>query len=122
LILWLLNLLQENAAILVVAGTVLFISIRWIIQRRDELAQRRREQYWELIDTITGKDSEPSGSIHALRQVVAIHLLAKYPEFSDVTLSAIEYFENSRADSKWWITYADQFEDLKRKIGKNNAK
>jgi hypothetical protein len=63
----------------VVSG--LFAFLKWADQRKRELAERRFEQYWKLIDT-------SNESQYLAKQKVALLLLKHFPEYKAETTSS----------------------------------
>jgi hypothetical protein len=47
--------------------------------------ERRTFEYWKLLDIAVGAEYSDQRKPQKAHQVAAIHMLARYPEFSDVT-------------------------------------
>jgi hypothetical protein len=80
--------LQWIAANLVALATIgggLFAFIRWLSEHRELRLERRTGEYWKLLDIAVGAEYSDQRKPQKAHQVAAIHMLARYPEFSNVT-------------------------------------
>src|SRR5271155_3165722 len=71
-----------------------FAFVKWRDQRQRELEERRFEQYWKLVDV-------SQESPHLAKQMVALLLLKRYPEFKNETT---EFLTDARARGDAWFS------------------
>ena len=70
----------------------LFAFVQWLDQRRNELREKRFEQYWKLLDT-------SQNDIHLAHQKVSLLLLKRYSEFKNETL---HFLKDAKSRNDAW--------------------
>ena len=77
--------LASNLVLLSAIGGGLFAFVKWLSERREARNERRTREYWELLDVALGAGTSDQQRKKMAHQVAAIHMLCRYPEFSDIT-------------------------------------
>jgi hypothetical protein len=77
--------IATNLVALATIGGGLFAFVRWLSEHRELRLERRTLEYWKLLDIAVGAEFSDQRKPQKAHQVAAIHMLARYPEFSDVT-------------------------------------
>ena len=86
-----------------IVGSGLFAFVRWVDQRKRELAEQRFEQYWKLIEY--GHET-----IYLSKQKAAILLLKRYPEYRAETIELLE--DAKQRGGPWASQNSSQIEDV----------
>jgi hypothetical protein len=79
-------------SLLIAVGGGLWALWKYMDQRQRELREQRFEQYWKLIETCLD-----SPKVH--KQLIALRLLQRYPEFRDETLAFLS--DAKRRSDDW---------------------
>ena len=86
-----------------IVGSGLFALVKWVDQRNRELAERRFEQYWKLIEL--GQETPFIG-----KQKVALLLLKRYAEYQTETIEFLA--DAKKRGGPWTEQNAVQIEDV----------
>lgn len=89
----------------------LFALVRWLDQRKRELAERRFEQYWKLVDVCL--ETPKLG-----KQKTALLLLKRFPEYREETIAFLTDAK-TRGDP-WANQNAVQIDDILQYFASQN--
>jgi hypothetical protein len=98
------------ATIAIVAGGI-FGLLKWLAELRSQRQETRYKRYWELLDIIVGGDAVSPEKIYIVRQVAALRMLSKFPEYSDITIGVLEE-QLKEQDSGWVKRYGSIARDV----------
>jgi hypothetical protein len=111
--------IASNLVALATIGGGLFAFIRWLSERREVRLERRTAEYWKLLDIAVGAEFSDQRKPQKAHQVAAIHMLARYPEFSDVTTRTFSRLLEER--SLWSTTFELDLSTTLKSIDSHNS-